>query len=194
MARADAYVALYPFLSKATLPRGVGDLAKDLPPADVTLFASKASLVVRKDFRAAIQYLLLSTAVQIHSGVGMFHRAGRFPAAEGIELPLSSEAVQFYKFRAAVPAAQSSVLDGVAGRTPARPAHPDRRRAVPDDAVSACFVWLVDAPEDRATVRRAEIPGGRDHRRRRTNRCRSADGAPPSAREAGKPAQDADRL
>ena len=27
----------------------------------------------------------------------MFHRAGRFPAVEGIELPLSSEAVQFYK-------------------------------------------------------------------------------------------------
>src|SRR5262245_48819780 len=66
----------------------------------------------------------------------------------------------------AVPAARSSVLDGVAGRTPARPAHPDRRRPVPADAVSACFVWLVDAPEDRATVRRAEIPGGRDHRRR----------------------------
>src|SRR5262249_30832017 len=55
----------------------------------------------------------------------------------------------------AVPAARSSVLDGVAGRTPARPAHPDRRRPVPADAVSGCFVWLVDAPEDRATVRRA---------------------------------------
>ena len=93
MARADAYIALYPFLSKATVPRGVGDLAKDLPPADVTLFASKASLVVSKDLHPAIQYLLLNTAVQIHSGVGMFHRAGRFPAAEGIELPLSSEAV-----------------------------------------------------------------------------------------------------
>src|SRR5262245_62354249 len=97
IARADAYVALYPFLSKVTVPRAVGDLAKDLPPADVTLFASKASLVVHKDLHPAIQYLLLSTAVQIHSGVGMFHRAGRFPAAEGIELPLSSEAVQFYK-------------------------------------------------------------------------------------------------
>src|SRR5215471_2112287 len=95
--RADAYVALYPLLSKVMVPRGVGDLAKDLPPADVTLFASKASLVVRKDLHPAIQYLLLSTAVQIHSGVSMFHRAGRFPAAEGIELPLSSEAVQFYK-------------------------------------------------------------------------------------------------
>ena len=95
--RADAYVALYPFLSKATVPRGVGDLAKDLPPADVTLFASKASLVVRNDIHPAIQYLLLSTAAQIHSGASMFNRAGRFPAAEGIELPLSSEAVHFYK-------------------------------------------------------------------------------------------------
>jgi TRAP transporter TAXI family solute receptor len=97
LARADAYVALYPFLSKVTVPRGVGDLAKDLPPADVALFASKASLVVRKELHSAIQYLLLNTAAQIHSGVSMFHRAGRFPAAEGIELPLSREAVQFYK-------------------------------------------------------------------------------------------------
>jgi TRAP transporter TAXI family solute receptor len=97
LARADAYVALYPFLSKATVPRGVGDLAKDLPPTDVTVFASKASLVVRRDVHPAIQYLLLSTAMQIHSGVSMFHRAGRFPAAEGIELPLSNEAVQYYK-------------------------------------------------------------------------------------------------
>jgi TRAP transporter TAXI family solute receptor len=97
MARADAYVALYPFLSKVTVPRGVGDLAKDLPPADVTVFATKASLVVRKDVHPAIQYLLLSTAMQLHSGVSMFHRAGRFPAAEGIELPLSREAVYFYK-------------------------------------------------------------------------------------------------
>jgi TRAP transporter TAXI family solute receptor len=58
--RADAYVALYPFLSKVTVPRGVGDLAKDIPPTDVTLFAPKASLVVRKDLHPAIQYLLLS--------------------------------------------------------------------------------------------------------------------------------------
>jgi TRAP transporter TAXI family solute receptor len=95
--RTDAYVALYPFLSKVTVPRGVGDLAKDLPPADVTMFATKASLAVRNDLHPAIQYLLLSTAVQIHSGVSMFHRAGRFPASEGIELPLSREAVHFYK-------------------------------------------------------------------------------------------------
>jgi hypothetical protein len=90
-------VALYPFLSKVTVPRGVADLAKDLPPADVTLFAPKASLVVRKDLHPAVQDLLLSAAMKIHSGVGIFHRAGRFPAAEGTDLPLSDQAVQFYK-------------------------------------------------------------------------------------------------
>jgi TRAP transporter TAXI family solute receptor len=95
--RADAYVALYPFLTKLVLPRGVADLAKDLPPADVVLLAPKASLVVREDLHSAIQYLLLDAAVQIHSAPGAFQRAGQFPAAEAIEIPLSSEALQFYK-------------------------------------------------------------------------------------------------
>jgi hypothetical protein len=75
----------------------MGDLEKDLPPTDVTLFAPKASLVVRRDLHPATQDLLLTAAVQIHSGVGIFHRAGRFPAAEGVDLPLSEAAVQFYK-------------------------------------------------------------------------------------------------
>ena len=97
VSRADAYVALYPFLSKVTVPRGIGDLEKDLPPTDMTLIAPKASLVVRRDLHPAIQDLLLAAAMQIHSGAGVFHGAGRFPAAEGIDLPLSNAAVQFYK-------------------------------------------------------------------------------------------------
>jgi TRAP-type uncharacterized transport system substrate-binding protein len=95
--RADADVALYPFLSKVVVPKGVGDLAKDLPPADVTLIAPKASLVVRKDLHPAIQYLLLNAAVKLNSGPGIFQRAGQFPAAEAFDIPLSSEALQFYK-------------------------------------------------------------------------------------------------
>jgi TRAP transporter TAXI family solute receptor len=94
---ADAYVAHYPFLSKVVVPAGVGDLARHRPPADVTLFAPKASLVVRDDLHSALQYLLLSTASHIHSGAGIFQRANRFPAAEGIDLPLSDQATQFYK-------------------------------------------------------------------------------------------------
>ena len=51
---ADAFVALYPFLHKVVVPRGVTDLAKDRPPADVSLIATKASLVVRDDLHPAI--------------------------------------------------------------------------------------------------------------------------------------------
>jgi TRAP-type uncharacterized transport system substrate-binding protein len=97
MPRADAYVALYPFLTKVTVPRGVGDLAKDVPPTDVTLLSPKASLAVNKDLHPAIQYLLLRAAMQIHSGPGIFQSASQFPAAEAIDIPLSGEARQFYK-------------------------------------------------------------------------------------------------
>jgi TRAP-type uncharacterized transport system substrate-binding protein len=95
--RADAYVALYPYLDKLVLPAGVGDLAKDHPPADVRLLAPKASLIVRSDLHRAIQYLLLDAASQIHSGPGIFQKAGQFPALESIDLPLSDSARQFYK-------------------------------------------------------------------------------------------------
>ena len=95
--RADAFVALYPYLSKVVLPAGVGDMAKNRPPTDVVLVAPQASLVVREDLHPAIQYLLLEAAREIHSAPGMFRRAGQFPAAESIDLPLSTHAQQFYK-------------------------------------------------------------------------------------------------
>ena len=93
----DAYIALYPFLSRVTVPAGLGDLASNRPPSNVPLFAPTASLVVRSDLHSAIQYLLLNTAVQIHSGPGIFQAAGRFPAAEAIDLSLSPDALQYYR-------------------------------------------------------------------------------------------------
>jgi hypothetical protein len=95
--RADAHLALNPYLNKLVLPAGVGDLGRNIPPADVVLVAPKASLVVRRDLHPAIQYLLFDAAVEIHSPPGLFHRAGEFPAAEAIDLPLSEDARQFYK-------------------------------------------------------------------------------------------------
>lgn len=95
--RADAYVALYPFLSKLLLPAGVANLSENRPPADVVLLAPKASLAVRDDVHPAIQHLLLEAATQIHSQPGIFQKAGQFPAAKSIDLPLSSEAQRFYK-------------------------------------------------------------------------------------------------
>ena len=95
--RADAYVALYPYLTKVMVPRGVRDLAKDQPPADAVLVAAKASTVVRADMHPAIQFLLLKAAGQIHSGSSIFHQANVFPAPEAVGVPLSGEAQRFYR-------------------------------------------------------------------------------------------------
>ena len=46
--RADAYVALYPYLTKLVVPQGVGNLGANRPATDVNLVATKASLIVRK--------------------------------------------------------------------------------------------------------------------------------------------------
>ena len=95
--RADAYVALFPSLYKLVLPTGVADLARNIPPRDVTLLAVETSLVVRKNLHPALQYLLLEAASEIHGGPDIFHKAGRFPAAEAINLPLSTPAREFYQ-------------------------------------------------------------------------------------------------
>lgn len=95
--RADAYVARYPYLKKLTAPRGVGDLAKDLPKEDVTLLAPMTSLLVRRDLHPAIQFLLLEAASEIHSEPGIFRKPGQFPAPEPVDFPLSKEVLTYHK-------------------------------------------------------------------------------------------------
>ena len=79
------------------MPAGVGDLATNRPASDKILLAPKAVLAVRRDLHPAIQYALLSAAAQIHAEAGIFQRAGQFPIAESIGLPLSDEAQRFHK-------------------------------------------------------------------------------------------------
>jgi len=96
-ARADALVALYPYLNKLVLPAGVADMGRNRPPADVTVLAPETSLLVRKELHPAIQYLLLDAATEVHSAPGIFRKAGRFPAGESVDFPLSDPARHFYK-------------------------------------------------------------------------------------------------
>ena len=51
------------------------------------MVAVKASLVVRRDLPAPVQYLLLDAAAQIHAPPGVFQKAGEFPAAAATDLP-----------------------------------------------------------------------------------------------------------
>jgi TRAP-type uncharacterized transport system substrate-binding protein len=95
--RADAYVALFPALDKIVLPAGAADLARGVPPADVSLVAARAELTVREGLHPALQYLLLAAASEIHGRPEVFHRAGRFPVPESFDLPLTDQARQYYQ-------------------------------------------------------------------------------------------------
>jgi TRAP-type uncharacterized transport system substrate-binding protein len=95
--RAEAYVARYPFLRKVVVPEGVGNLSANLPPHDVPLIATTASLLIREKLHPAIQFLLLQAADEIHSRGGILDKPGQFPAPEPVDVPLSSEAKPFYK-------------------------------------------------------------------------------------------------
>ncbi len=95
--RADAYVALFPALDKVVLPAGAADLARLMPAEDVSLVAAQAELTVRDKLHPALQYLLLAAASEIHGRPEVFHRAGRFPAPEAFDLPLSDQAREYYR-------------------------------------------------------------------------------------------------
>lgn len=89
--QADAYTRRFPFLSAVTLPRGVVDLSKDLPPADVSLLAATTSLLSREQTHPALRQLFAQSAQTVHSDAGWFNRARDFPNTRTSELPVSPE-------------------------------------------------------------------------------------------------------
>jgi ABC-type nitrate/sulfonate/bicarbonate transport system substrate-binding protein len=88
----DAYARRFPFLAPATLPRGVADLAADLPPQDVRLVATTTSLLARETTHPALLQLFAQAAKDIHGPAGWFNRAGSFPTIEQSEYPVAREA------------------------------------------------------------------------------------------------------
>ena len=96
-AQADAYSRRFAFLAPVALPRGVVDLARDLPPQDVRLVAPTATLVAREGTHPALIQLFVQAAQHIHGGAGWFQRKGDFPSASNTERPLAKEAQRFYQ-------------------------------------------------------------------------------------------------
>jgi ABC-type nitrate/sulfonate/bicarbonate transport system substrate-binding protein len=96
-AQAEAYARRFAFLSPVVLPRGVVDLARDLPPADVRLVAPTATLVVRQHLHPALVQLFVQTAQQVHGQAGWFQKKGDFPNAVDNERTLHPEAARVYK-------------------------------------------------------------------------------------------------
>jgi hypothetical protein len=96
-AQAEAYSRRFPFLTPAMLPRGVVDLAQDMPPANVRLIASTTSLLTRDTTHPALLQLFAQAAREFHGKAGWFNRAGVFPSIERSEFPVSAEAERAIK-------------------------------------------------------------------------------------------------
>jgi len=90
-AQSEAYVRRFGFLSEVTLPRGVVDLAADLPPHDVALLAATTSLLSREQTHPALRQLFAQNAQTLHGEGGWFNRARDFPNTRTSELPVSPE-------------------------------------------------------------------------------------------------------
>jgi len=96
-AQAESYARRYRYMSPVVLPRGVAQLALDVPPRDLQLIATTTSLVARKDTHPALMQLFVEAAARIHSGPGWISRAGQFPTAAHTEFVLAPEADRYYR-------------------------------------------------------------------------------------------------
>ena len=97
MVRAEAYPIHFPLLSVVRLPAGGIDLGGNIPPRDVNLVADVAQLVARESLHPALIGPLLEIARKVHGGHGVFERAGEFPAPREGDIPMSEDAVRYYK-------------------------------------------------------------------------------------------------
>ena len=96
-AQAEAYARHYRFLSPVTLPRGVVDLSRNVPPRDIVLVAATCSLVAREDLHPALVQLFVQAASRIHGGSGWIARTGQFPSPLQSEYPLARDAERYYR-------------------------------------------------------------------------------------------------
>jgi len=90
-AQSEAYARRFPFLTPETLPRGVVDLAADVPPDDVNLVASTTSLLAREGTHPALLQLFAQSAQTIHGGAGWFNRAREYPNTRHSEVAIAKE-------------------------------------------------------------------------------------------------------
>lgn len=95
--QAKAYSRLFPFMSAVTLPRGVVDLERDMPPHDVHLFAPTGTLVARESTHPALIQLFVQAAQEVHGSAGWFNEKGDFPNGRTTERALATEAERFYR-------------------------------------------------------------------------------------------------
>ena len=95
--QSDAYSRRFGFLSATWLPRGVVDLAANIPPDDVRLVGPTTALISRNQTHPALLQLFAQAGNLMHGGAGWFKRAGAYPNIDNNELPIAKEAERAIK-------------------------------------------------------------------------------------------------
>ncbi len=95
--QAEAYSRQLSFLSPVRLPRGIADLALNVPAHDVPVVATTTMLVARQGTHPAILQLFVQAAKKIHGEAGWLAPAGQFPSPQHMQFALASEAERYYR-------------------------------------------------------------------------------------------------
>jgi hypothetical protein len=95
--QSDAYSRRFDFLSAIRLPRGVVDLAANIPPDDLRLVGPTTALITRNTTHPALLQLFAQAGNAMHGGAGWFKRARAYPNIENNELPIAKEAERAIK-------------------------------------------------------------------------------------------------
>jgi hypothetical protein len=103
-AEAEAYDNRFPAITRVVLRKGAVEFNPVIPSADITLLATSAALVVRRDMHPALVSLLAQAVInnpkQGFDNAGdpvLFHRAGQFPSPDDPEFQIAKEARGVYK-------------------------------------------------------------------------------------------------
>jgi TRAP-type uncharacterized transport system substrate-binding protein len=95
--QADAYTVRLPFLRKVTVPRGVINLAEDLPRKDISILAAPASMVVNDDIHPALITPLMRAMDSSISQLGLLQKENDYPSDTGFAWPHNDDAKHYLK-------------------------------------------------------------------------------------------------
>ena len=104
MAQAEALIQRYPYLAAVTLRQGVIDFSKNIPPADTSLIATKAALLISDDLHPALRTILAQAVLDVQSqpalkptGESKLFTLGAEALADDPEFPVSDDVRRVYK-------------------------------------------------------------------------------------------------
>jgi uncharacterized protein len=104
MAQARGLIQRYPYLSAVILRQGVVDFAQNIPPADTSLVATRAMLLVRDDLHPALVTILAQAVLDVQrkptlrdGGESKLFALGTEALTDDPEFPLADDARRVYR-------------------------------------------------------------------------------------------------